>query len=89
MQHKDQSFQPRSAGHIESPSAPDILPKNRFTIERFMKEKTLHGEHQKMFTKIDNALEDEIVKFEMNPNNENSIFGQLTKELQNDAMKLG
>ena len=54
-----------------------------------MKEKTLHGEHQKMFTKIDNALEDEIVKFEMNPNNENSIFGQLTKELQNDAMKLG
>ena len=42
-----------------------------------------------MFTKIDNALEDEIVKFEMNPNNENSIFGQLTKELQNDAMKLG
>lgn len=53
-----------------------------------MKDKTLHGEHQKMFTKIDNALEDDIIKFEMNPNNENSIFGQLGKELQTESIKL-
>lgn len=46
-----------------------------------MKDKTLQNEHQKLFSKIDNLLEEEVVKFEMNPNRDHSIFGQIGKDL--------
>jgi hypothetical protein len=46
-----------------------ILPQSKFTLERFMKDKTLGSEHQKLFTKIDNLLEQEVVKFEMSGTN--------------------
>lgn len=45
-----------------------------------MKEKTLGNEHQKLFTKIDNLLEQEVIKFELNPAKENSIFDRIGRE---------
>lgn len=64
------------------------MPRNKFTFDRFMKDKTLTNEHQKLFNRIDNLLEQEVVKFEMNPGRENSIFGKIGQDLQNEAMKL-
>ena len=42
----------------------DIIPKNKFTLDEFMREKTLKNEHQKLFTKIDNLLEEQVSRGE-------------------------
>ena len=60
----------------------------KITLDRFMKEKTLAVEHQNIFSKIDNILEQDVVQFELNPTKDNSIFGAIGKELAADAVKL-
>lgn len=57
------------------------MPRNKFTFDKFMKDKSLSTEHQKLFNKIDNLLEHEVVRFEMNPGRDNSIFGKIGTEL--------
>ena len=46
-----------------------------------MKEKTLTTEHQKLFTKIDNLLEEQVLRYEMNPNKDSKIARQIGKDL--------
>lgn len=58
-----------------------------------MKEKTLQNEHQKLFTRIDNLLESEVVQFEMQPDKKESarvqkISSQLPKDLYGEALNL-
>lgn len=75
------SFQPNSFAitqdktNKQNNALEEAIPRNKFTFDKFMKDKTLNNEHQKLFTKIDNLLEQEVVKFEMNPSKENTIFG--------------
>eukprot|EP00347_Sterkiella_histriomuscorum_P008430 403345124 len=66
----------------------EVMPRNKFTFDKFMKDKSLSNEHQKLFSRIDNLLEQEVVRFEMNPNRENSIFGKIGSEMQSEAVKL-
>jgi len=55
----------------EKKDADDPLsPNSRITVDRFMKEKTLLGEHQKFFSNIDNIVEEAFLK------EDNDIFNE-------------
>ena len=59
---------------LSTPYKNDFINRSKFTVENFMKDKSLSNEHTRMFNKIDNLLEEQVVKFEMNPNKDHSIF---------------
>ena len=53
-----------------------------------MKDQSLKTEHQNIFSKIDNILENDVVQFELNPTKEHSIFGMVGDKLSSEAIKL-